>query len=318
MFKTKRILIPTDFSKNAVQTYAYAKAFAQNNNTKIDLVYIIQSLSYLEISREVAHYPLDVKEITKRMEQQFIDELQQELESNFDEDLRGQVYIKHSVKAVKGILEQLEEEQYDLVIMGSRGRGESDLMRGGTTQQLVRSSPVPVLSFKKDFNPEKGNVLVPTDGSLVSLKALLVALSLVQEANFQVYSVVDLDFDAVGYAPPAPDMYRTLLNERKKDIIENIRELMAYSDQFDYKVGTAMNAVLIEDENGREIQIEIIIENRASAYRAILDYAEENADMVVMTTRGRSGFKRIVIGSVTEKVVRHLDIPICTIKPERQ
>lgn len=318
MFKTKRILIPTDFSKNAVQTYAYAKAFAQNNNTKIDLVYIIQSLSYLEISREVAHYPLDVKEITKRMEQQFIDELQQELESNFDEDLRGQVYIKHSVKAVKGILEQLEEEQYDLVIMGSRGRGESDLMRGSTTQQLVRSSPVPVLSFKKDFNPEKGNVLVPTDGSLVSLKALLVALSLVQEANFQVYSVVDLDFDAVGYAPPAPDMYRTLLNERKKDIIENIRELMAYSDQFDYKVGTAMNAVLIEDENGREIQIEIIIENRASAYRAILDYAEENADMVVMTTRGRSGFKRIVIGSVTEKVVRHLDIPICTIKPERQ
>jgi nucleotide-binding universal stress UspA family protein len=52
-----------------------------------------------------------------------------------------------------------------------------------------------------------------------------------------------------------------------------------------------------------------------SAYRAILAYAESaGVDLVVMGTHGRSGVGRVLLGSVTEKVVRHADVPVLTVR----
>ena len=54
---------------------------------------------------------------------------------------------------------------------------------------------------------------------------------------------------------------------------------------------------------------------QGGAYETILSYADENdADMVVMGTHGRSGFDRIVLGSVTEHVVRTADVPVVTVR----
>ncbi|WP_227380071.1 universal stress protein [Haladaptatus halobius] len=47
---------------------------------------------------------------------------------------------------------------------------------------------------------------------------------------------------------------------------------------------------------------------------AILVYADEhNIDIIVMGTHGRTGVKRALMGSVTETVVRHADIPVLTV-----
>jgi nucleotide-binding universal stress UspA family protein len=50
-------------------------------------------------------------------------------------------------------------------------------------------------------------------------------------------------------------------------------------------------------------------------HRAILDYVdEEDVDLVVMGTHGRTGLDRYLLGSVTEKVVRLSDAPVITVR----
>ena len=51
-------------------------------------------------------------------------------------------------------------------------------------------------------------------------------------------------------------------------------------------------------------------------HHALLDYARKNkADAVVIGTHGRTGFKRLVLGSVAEHVVRHTHIPVVVVPP---
>jgi nucleotide-binding universal stress UspA family protein len=52
-----------------------------------------------------------------------------------------------------------------------------------------------------------------------------------------------------------------------------------------------------------------------SAHRAILAAAEEaDADMIVMGTHGRTGVGRVLLGSVTERVVRRSDAPVLSVR----
>jgi nucleotide-binding universal stress UspA family protein len=51
-------------------------------------------------------------------------------------------------------------------------------------------------------------------------------------------------------------------------------------------------------------------------YRKIVEVAEEEkSDLIVMTTHGRTGFSHLVMGSVTEKIVRMAPCPVLTIRP---
>lgn len=53
------------------------------------------------------------------------------------------------------------------------------------------------------------------------------------------------------------------------------------------------------------------------AHRTILEYADENdVDLIVMGTHGRTGIGRYLLGSVTEKIVRLSDVPVLTIRPK--
>ena len=55
--------------------------------------------------------------------------------------------------------------------------------------------------------------------------------------------------------------------------------------------------------------------SQGSPHRAILDYIEDqDIDLVVMGTHGRTGLDRYLLGSVTEKVVRLSDAPVMTVR----
>ncbi|MFB6311034.1 MAG: universal stress protein [Salinirussus sp.] len=56
---------------------------------------------------------------------------------------------------------------------------------------------------------------------------------------------------------------------------------------------------------------------RGQPYREIVAYAEEaGADLIVMTTHGRTGVERLLLGSVAEKVVRLSRVPVLTVRPD--
>ncbi len=68
---------------------------------------------------------------------------------------------------------------------------------------------------------------------------------------------------------------------------------------------------------GVQVQTAVIIsELDKGVAETILDYAQNNEiDLIVMSTHGRSGISRFAFGSVADKVVRHANIPVLTIAP---
>ena len=95
------------------------------------------------------------------------------------------------------------------------------------------------------------------------------------------------------------------------------------SQQLDTIVKKVMNEATtylskVADELKKEgmiIQTRII---QGSPADSILDYAHENnIDLIIMSTRGRSGIARWVFGSVAEKVVHHSPVPVLLSTPRK-
>jgi len=56
---------------------------------------------------------------------------------------------------------------------------------------------------------------------------------------------------------------------------------------------------------------------RGDPFEAILEASEDlMTELVVLATHGRTGLKRLVIGNVAEKIVRHAPCPVLTVKPK--
>ncbi len=65
---------------------------------------------------------------------------------------------------------------------------------------------------------------------------------------------------------------------------------------------------------GVEVRSEVVVGYAAEEILALAE--REEADLIVMGTHGRSGFDRILFGSVAEKVVKNSNVPVMTIRPQ--
>ncbi len=70
------------------------------------------------------------------------------------------------------------------------------------------------------------------------------------------------------------------------------------------------------DEFGRDLCQETIVLDAADVPRAIVEFAHKTkADFVAMATHGRSGLRRLLLGSVAEQVIRHAHVPLLLYPP---
>ena len=80
----------------------------------------------------------------------------------------------------------------------------------------------------------------------------------------------------------------------------------------------AADAVEAVEKRCREEGLDVRTETRkGNAPQEILVYSQENEiDLIVMGTHGRTGLNHAIIGSVAERVVRNSSIPVLTVRPE--
>lgn len=77
----------------------------------------------------------------------------------------------------------------------------------------------------------------------------------------------------------------------------------------------ATDAIEAQAED-RDVETETAV-RRGNPHDDILTYAtERDVELIVMGTHGRTGVKRALLGSVTEDVVRHSDVPVLTVHRE--
>ena len=138
-------------------------------------------------------------------------------------------------------------------------------------------------------------ILAPTDFSELSQVGVRYALEMAKSlaAEVIVYHVIGVTEE---WLASHDDFFslKELLAERKRDLSDFLRENFA----------DIISQVTIH----REVEVGV-------PYKMIVEKAKERADIIVMSTHGKSGLPRMIIGSVTEKVVRWSPCPVLSVRP---
>lgn len=178
-----------------------------------------------------------------------------------------------------------------LVVMG----GEADWGLGRRTERVLRHTGRPVFVVRTDAELPPRRVLAPVDLSALSADAFRCGLQLLEGIE-------------KGRRPQVKTLF--VLNP-----LERVGSMHFTPEQVDRFVADEMKRFL--ERNGAdwvkaESQVSI-----GQAKTAILSAAEEwKADLMLMGTHGRSGFERVVLGSVTEAMVRRAPCNLLVIPPD--
>lgn len=142
-----------------------------------------------------------------------------------------------------------------------------------------------------------GTILHPTDGDDGSTAAAEEALDVAERCGSTVHVVHVVDLDGLGgyfSAGGLPEEFVDRALEEGEQRAERV------ADRF--------------REAGVPVRTDVL---KGSPGQAIVDYVDERGiDLVVMGTRGRSGVRRVLLGSVAENVVRLADCPVLTVKTD--
>lgn len=142
------------------------------------------------------------------------------------------------------------------------------------------------------------NILVPVDGSESALRAMDRAIGLARAFGSRVSAVVVIDpfpFAGVGAELGlGQDAYREAADHEAREALDAVKALAERSGQ----------------------QVEVLQVEAPAVYRGILDAARDSgADLIVMGSHGRKGLERLVLGSVTQRVLNDSTIPVLVERP---
>ncbi|MHB9073319.1 MAG: universal stress protein [Desulfobaccales bacterium] len=178
------------------------------------------------------------------------------------------------------IVAEVERIRPDLVIMGRRGRhGLADMLMGSVTARVIGHSPVNVLVVPKGGTIGFQRILVASDGSPHSEVTWDLALAMAKQAASQLIAVV-----------AAPE---------EGDIIE----------------AQALVHKLLTAANRAGMPLKGVSPQGVAPDAGIIHQAIKNeVDLIIMGSHGRTGLKRFLMGSVTERVIGQAPCPVLVVK----
>jgi len=144
------------------------------------------------------------------------------------------------------------------------------------------------------------NILVPTDGSDAARNAVEQAVDLAAKYDATVHALYVVDVDATNLTLGTEQVDRI-----RQGRIDEMPEVKAEADEATGQVAE------VAAEHGVPVEEHV---TAGSPSRAIRNFVEDNdIDMVVMGSHGRSGLSRVVLGSVAEKVLRRTRVPVLVV-----
>jgi nucleotide-binding universal stress UspA family protein len=193
------------------------------------------------------------------------------------------------------------EHEIDLIVVPTRGNtGLKHLLLGSTAERIVRYSPCPVLVVHPRLHDGKRalrfeNILAPVDFSECSLKGLEYAKRLAKQFRSK---LIVLNSVALQYYITNDEYARydlpVLMQQEEESSRRRMRDLI---DKTDWE-GIEVRPSLQIGHAGQQI-----------CARA----AGHDADLIVTSTHGTTGFKHILVGSTAEYVVRHAPCPVLVV-----
>lgn len=188
-----------------------------------------------------------------------------------------------------------------IVVVGPGRRRWIRGLLGTTADRLLRTSTVPVLVVRGPVAERLERILAPVDFSPVSKSAARVAVQWARalKAALVLFHVPQVEW-CVGPVVDAVGEKGEMLVESEQATLERARgRLAALARELD------ASEVEISREFGRY--------GAPPADAIAARIAEEDVDLVVMGTHGRSGFERAILGSVAESVIHRSHVPVLVV-----
>ena len=293
-----RILVPLDTSELAEVALPYAEQMAGRLGSEITLMSVSHSAGEKE-QRVFRSYIQETVAVTKERANRY-------LEKPTGQDVKVESAILVGNPAEE-IVDYAERENIDVIVMATHGRsGIGRWALGSVADKVLRATERPVVLIRakgaRSDMLKKGvfkRALVPLDGSkeseavipyieeLASMLGAEVTLLQVLAVVYHVY----ISGDAPAQVPYTE---------------EEMKPLKASAESYLEKAGSGLR--------GKGVTPKCQVRVGAAGHEIIRLADEIGADIVAMSTHGRSGVGRLVFGSIAEKVVRTGNTPVLLVR----
>ncbi len=282
----KNIICPIDLSESSKKAYRVAKYLSDTLEAELWILHVLPEATDFYSSL----YP-DLSDL--------MGGIQEHIEEKIDAVIDTKDPLIHRVvlsgKPCEEIIKFQEHKNADLIVMGAKGVSEIEsILLGNTADRVLRNAKCPVVVTRGDFKSYKiKKILAPTDLSEYSEYALEQVVELAKATSAEIDLLHVLDVHTYD-----PNKVEDFMKSDKGEILQNkVRDAMKMPGG---AKDVTINKVLVR---GFEISSEIV--NYAS---------ENNVDMIVMSSHGRRGISKLLLGSVTDKVIRIASCPVMAVK----
>lgn len=297
------ILVPYDGSAPSARSLPVAAGVARRTGAAVRVVVVHDPSAYIPFAPGEVAIPIydeRLAEIHRKADQQILDKAVTQLAASGVE--ASGVLLEGTV--IEALLEYTASQKADLVVMGSHGRGGFERLRLGsvTTSYLTRSSVptllVPGSDSSSNADLSSGVLLCPLDGSPFAEQALTHAQTLAQAMGMRMHLIAVAVPRAVAMAPFGAEAL--LADSTAMQAEHETRETYLSEVAARCPEGTTWSAV-----------------SDMSVAQGLLAAARSmGASGMAVATHGRGGFKRLVLGSVTDELLRNSEMPVLVYRPQ--
>jgi len=286
------VLIATDGSSATERALRHALGIAERFDARLHVLYVVDT-------RLVELFGGERRETVLRESRAAGDQVTREVVDRADD--RGVAAVSEVREGTphEVVLAYADEAAVDLVAMGSHSNvGTDTALLGSTAERVVGRADCAVLTARpveRDEHTEGvqqfDDLLVPVDGSDPAERAADHAIELAEMYGANVHFVYVVDSSTYD-SGDAPRSVVGMLEEAGQNEVDALAERAA-----DLHVSASTSV------------------ERGVAHERIVEYADdEDADLVVMGSRGKTGGEGWFLGSTTDRVLRTVDQPVLTLR----
>ena len=293
----RKIVCPVYLDETSPQTLSYARHFAQLGDGTIYLLHVVPT-DELHLLRKV--YQPDKSggadiSTAERVAREQLEAIAQEHLS----DTNYAILTQFNSNPAAGILEAQKEAGADLVVMSSHGRtGFAHLILGSVAERVVREAVCPVLTIRQGDEEVTTSafqhILVPVDIADRSATALICARQIAAQHGGTVYPL---------HVVPTEDIYlqRDVYRLQEGEGTNLVRAEKVAKERLAEVSQTYLEGVRYEP----------VVHVSSDPARTFLEMEKEvGADLLVMATHGFTGLFHLLLGSLTEKMMREAGCPV--------
>jgi nucleotide-binding universal stress UspA family protein len=320
MPQVDHILVPIDFHDNAEPVVAWAALMARVFHSRLTLLHVN------EIIEPLKHHPVTQTEPLLGSAENidaWRNAYKQSAKSTF-----ARLTTQHcnglsvATDIIEGrasitILQYLETHPAQLIVMGTHGRPwYQRVVIGSTAETILRAAPCPTLIVrnveKAGALPRLKTLLFPTDFSVNGMISEEWALQLAEEKEVILLHTVENPLLDVYDPDHAEIDLRRIMEESREHPPRSAQPFWDHA----HRVAHAKLSTLRQQFLGVHAQVEVMVWEGPAAEDILRTAERRQVDLIIMSTHGRSGVRRLLLGSVAEKIIRSASCPVLAVRSE--